>query len=560
MAKPSSPAIQFDHFYTYEEIDGFVRNLAETYPNLCRLGSIGQSREGREIHLLTLTDFTTASPEERPAYVIHSGIHAHEPASAHGPLYSAQKLLADHEGDGLLGQIAVYIVPRLCSDSTEFCIATTTRVRSRTDFNRESDTVYPEDLDGDGLILSFRQSHPDGGFVADPLDPRLLIKRQADSPEPYYRLFPEGHVHDWDGGDRILVGGLHSFYPQTPEIMGGRSFDWNRNWSYNWHPEPEQMGAGDFSFSELEMRHFAEFLHSHPKIFGILGYHCGRASIIRPPASGSRKDLDAGDDRVMEELGQKGAKLTGSPLVSLVDSHDGRPNKGKSGHSLDFVYHHLGIFGFEVELGTVLNAAGLQTEDCPQWTEEEVDEWMRRLLKWWDDRGQRDPLFEPWRPFDHPQLGPVELGGFHYTVLDNPLVSELGETVEGAYRFTLAHARRHPQIVAEDLCVDRYDDSVYRIRLRVANRGQLPTHVTNKGKTLRRLAPVKASFAPAVGVELLSGAGHLDLGHLAGVTGSRVAEWFVAVREGESNSAPALGELQVAGGTGGDICRTVTLP
>ena len=333
--------------------------------------------------------------------------------------------------------------------------------------------------------------------------------------------------------------------------MGGRSFDWNRNWSYNWHPEPEQMGAGDFSFSELEMRHFAEFLHSHPKIFGILGYHCGRASIIRPPASGSRKDLDAGDDRVMEELGQKGAKLTGSPLVSLVDSHDGRPNKGKSGHSLDFVYHHLGIFGFEVELGTVLNAAGLQTEDCPQWTEEEVDEWMRRLLKWWDDRGQRDPLFEPWRPFDHPQLGRVELGGFHYTVLDNPLVSELGETVEGAYRFTLAHARRHPQIVAEDLCVDRYDDSVYRIRLRVANRGQLPTHVTNKGKTLRRRLS-ESSSSPAQAT--------LDLGHLAGVTGSRVAEWFVAVREGESNSAPALGELQVAGGTGGDICRTVTLP
>ena len=253
-------------------------------------------------------------------------------------------------------------------------------------------------------------------------------------------------------------------------------------------------------------------------------------------------------------------RLTSSPLVSLVDSRDGRPNKGKGGHSLDFVYHHLGIFGFEVELGTVLNAAGLRTEDCPQWTEEEVDEWMRRLLKWWDDRGQRDSLFEPWRPFDHPQLGPVELGGFHCTVLDNPLVSELGETVEGAYRFTLAHARRHPQIVAEDLCVDRYDDSVYRIRLRVANRGQLPTHVTNKGKTLRRLDPVRASLSPAAGVELLSATGHLELGHLEGVTGSRIAEWFVAVREEQSADTPILGEVQVAGGTAGDICRTVALP
>jgi hypothetical protein len=72
-------------------------------------------------------------------------------------------------------------------------------------------------------------------------------------------------------------------------LAGGRSFDWNRNWPYNWRPE--QIGAGDYPFSEQELRHFADFLYSHPQIFAILGYHCGKASIIRPPASGSRKDL-----------------------------------------------------------------------------------------------------------------------------------------------------------------------------------------------------------------------------------------------------------------------------
>jgi murein tripeptide amidase MpaA len=557
----TAPAVQFDQFYTYDEIDAYVRSLAEAFPNLCQLGSIGRSRDGREIHLLTLTNFDSANPKDRPAYVIHGGIHAHEPASAHGPLYTAQKLLADHEPDGLLSRIAFYIVPRLCADGSEVCIATSARIRSRTDFvNRESNAVYPEDLDGDGLILTIRQEHPDGRFVADPADPRLLIRRRADSPGPFYRFFPEGRIHDWDGGDRITMAGLHSFFPQTPDLMGGRSFDWNRNWSYNWRPESEQMGSGDYPFSELEMRHFVEFLYGHPKIFGILGYHCGRSSIIRPPASGSREDLDAGDDTAMEELGQKGAELTRSPLVSLVDSHNGRRNKGKGGHSLDFAYHHLGIFGFEVELGTVLNAAGLRTEACLEWTEEQVDEWMRRLLKWWDDRGQRDTLFEPWRPFEHPQLGAVELGGFHYTVLDNPLVSELRETVEGAYRFTVEHARQHPRIVVEELRVDQLDANVYRVRLRVANRGQLPTHVTNKGRQLRRMEPVVASFAPAAGVELLSAVGHLELGHVEGVTGSRVAEWFVALRGGATDQPPALGDLQVTGGTGGDIFRNVKLP
>ena len=69
---------------------------------------------------------------------------------------------------------------------------------------------------------------------------------------------------------------------------------------------------------------------------------------------------------------------------------------------------------------------------------------MRRLMAWWDNGGHRQPLFEPWQPFDHPQLGKVELGGFLYTALDNPLLSELEPTLEAAYEFTIAHARKHP--------------------------------------------------------------------------------------------------------------------
>ena len=81
-------------------------------------------------------------------------------------------------------------------------------MRSRTDFNdRAPNTIYPEDLNGDGLILNIRQAHPDGDLVADPADSRLLIQRRADSPGPYYRVLPEGLVYDWDGSDRVLMGG-----------------------------------------------------------------------------------------------------------------------------------------------------------------------------------------------------------------------------------------------------------------------------------------------------------------------------------------------------------------
>ena len=563
MDRSAAPVVQFEHFYSYEEIDGFLRALADTFSDLCRVESIGRSSEGRDIHLLTLTDFTTGSPEERPGYVIHAGIHAHELASAHAALHIAKRLLEEHAHHGLLNRTTFFVLPRLSPDGSEFCLRTSTRVRSRTDFcNRESNAVYPEDVNDDGLILTLRQEHPDGEFVADPADPRLLVQRSSGSRGPYYRTFPEGYIHDWDGSDRIRIAGFDAFLTHRPDITAGRSFDWNRNWSYGWRPEGEQQGAGDYPFSESAMRHFVEFLHRYPKIFGLVGYHCGHPSIIRPPASGTREELDADDDIALEELSQLGAQLTGFPALPLVEMHwAGRRNRGKGGHSLDFAYHHLGILTVEIELGTVMNAAGLTTENYLSWTSRtDEDRWMRRLMDWWDSGGQRHPLFEPWQPYKHPQFGAVEIGGFLYTMLDNPLLSGLRPTLEAAYQFTIAHARRHPWVVIEDFHIQRFEDSVYRIRLRIANRGDLPTHITNKGKSLRRLRPVETRFIPAHGVTMLSAAESQELGHLAAVTGSQIVEWFVSAPEESGTDTRLLGELYISGGAGCDIKRTVEAP
>ena len=185
---------------------------------------------------------------------------------------------------------------------------------------------------------------------------------------------------------------------------------------------------------------------------------------------------------------------------------------------------------------------------------------MRRLMHWWDSGGHRHPLFEPWQSFEHPQLGDVEIGGFLYTVLDNPFLPELPPILEAAYRFTIAHARMHPWVVVEDFDIQRFDDSVYRIRLRVANRGDLPTHLTNKGKSLRRLRPVAARFTPTHGVTMLSAAESQELGHLAAVTGSQIVEWFVSAPVSAVNDTQALGELYISGGTGSNIKRAVEAP
>ena len=536
------PTLPFGRFLKYQDIDDFVKALASARPKLCRLGSLGKSREGRGIHLLTVTDFETGNPEDRPGYLIHGNIHAGELAGAHAALYTARQLLADHRRSDLLRRVTFYIVPRINPDGAEFVVTTAGRIRSRNDRSeKRPNTLYQEDLNGDGLILTMRQEHANGSLVADPADSRLLIARRPGDSGPFYRLLPEGKIHDWDGSDRILEA--------------GRGYDWNRNWSYDWRPEPEQYGAGDFPFSEPEMRCMAEFLHSRPNLFGVLGYHTGPAAVLRPPSTGSLTDIDERDDKMMEDLARIGAAETGFPVVPVVKYRGARSRDiNLRGHFHNFGYHHLGLFVFEFELGTIKDSARITTEEqFAVESNEDREAQMRRLMKWCDRQRPGLELCLPWTPFDHPQLGPVEIGGFLFRQLANRTLSDLAEVVKRTYRFTLEHAQKHPRVVLEDVSVDPMGGAVYRVRARVANRGEFPTHVSNKGRTLRRLRPVRVEFHPSSGVELLSAEGHMEVGHLAGVTGSRTLEWFVSAPK----AGKALCEIRVLGGTGGNVSAKV---
>ena len=537
------PILPFKQFLKFDEVTDFVSKLTASCPDLVELTSIGTSREGRALHLLTITDTETGKAEDKPAYLIHGNIHATELSGTHAALYTARQLVVDHGKSDILKRVAFYIVPRINPDGAEFAVTKSGSIRSRTDrCEREANTLYQEDINGDGLILTMRREHPDGSLVADPMDPRLLIRRKKESAGPFYRTLPEGLIHDWDGTDNIRVE--------------GRSFDWNRNWSYDWRPEPEQGGAGDFPFSEPEMRALAEFIHRLSNVFGVLGYHTGPAAVLRPPSTGADSDLDEGDIRVMDELAQIGAEHTGFPIYPVVKYHsEGRRDINLRGHFHNFGYHHLGLFVFEFELGILKNSAGIKTEEIMAAKKpEEEEEEMRRLMKWWDEQEERDEIYKPWTQFEHPQLGAVEIGGLLNRHLAGQTLPDLERISQGTYQFTIEHASRYPRVILEDVNADAVGGDVYRIRARVANRGQFPTHVSNKGRNLRRLRSVRVEFHPASGVNLLSNQGHRHIGHMNGLTDSRLLEWFVFA----PSEIQQLCGIQVFGGTGGNASVCVT--
>ena len=95
-----------------------------------------------------------------------------------------------------------------------------------------------------------RMERPDGDYVCDPLEPRILVPRRADSPPPYYKLLSEGMIHDWDGGEDFrrqeTRGGYYNAVRDPRDFDG---VDWNRQWPTNWQepaPGVGSAGAGDY--------------------------------------------------------------------------------------------------------------------------------------------------------------------------------------------------------------------------------------------------------------------------------------------------------------------------
>ena len=108
----SIPRLPFKSFFTYKQVTDFLWALTAVRPDLCRLGSLGPSREDLEVNLLTVTEFASGAPEDKPGYLIHGNIHAPELSGTHAALYTARQLLADHKKSDLLKKVVFYIVPR----------------------------------------------------------------------------------------------------------------------------------------------------------------------------------------------------------------------------------------------------------------------------------------------------------------------------------------------------------------------------------------------------------------------------------------------------------------
>jgi hypothetical protein len=94
-----------------------------------------------------------------------------------------------------------------------------------------------------------------------------------------------------------------------------------------------------------------------------------------------------------------------------------------------------------------------------------------------------------WYPFDHPQLGPVELGGWDFSYAwRNPPPEYLEQEIAPLADWVIWQAMLSPLLDLLETDATPLGDDRWRVRLGVQNTGWLPSYVTKKAleKSLSR--------------------------------------------------------------------------
>lgn len=516
------PALRYDpkRYYLYDEMTAFLKAASRRYPRLARLRSIGRSYEGRELWLMELSNTATGPAEEKPGFWIDGNTHATELCGSAASLYTIWYALTRYGRDDtvtrLLDERVLYVLPRVSPDGADYVLKTRQYIRSSTRMwpnEEKKDGLHPEDVDGDGEILQMRVEDPLGEWKVSKKDPRLMVKRTPDDRQgTFYRIYREGRFENFDGFRQEVA----------PTPFG---LDLNRQYPYDWMPEYKQGGAGPFPLSEPETRAVVAFMTTRKNITGVMTYHTFGGVLLRPYSNQPDTKIPNFDLAVYKALAKRGQEILDVPCVSVF--HDFRYDANEVTHGAfdDWCYDHLGVHAFTLELWSIAKQAGVKVKDFIAFYKDRSEKDDLKILKW-QDKHLGGKGFVRWRPFQHPQIGKVEIGGWRMLFTwSNPPPRFLPDECRKAMRFTFAHAAAGPRLRIRRFDREDLGNDLAKITLDVANEGFLPTNVSQLALDHKVVRPVEVVLDLPPKVELLIGKKKTEIGHLAGVATTTCDDW-----------------------------------
>jgi murein tripeptide amidase MpaA len=561
--------MDFNHYFSNEELEACLQDWTVRYPGLVQCSVIGKSHEDRPISLLTITNTAAGSDRSKPAVWLDANIHATELAGTTTVLSFVEHVLTNYGKDEqvtrLLDSSVFYAVPRINPDGAAAAMDKKPRfLRSGVrpyPWNEIPEGLHAQDIDGDSRILQMRIPDANGDWKASEKNPRYLVKREpGDFGGTYYRLLPEGLIENYDG---YLVN----------IARPAAGLDFNRNFPFEWRTEDQQFGAGPFPASEPEISAVVRFIAEHRNINFALTFHTFSRVLLRPYSTKPDEQMDTADLEVFKTLGDIGTKISGYRNASTFHDFTYSPKEVTTGAFDDWMYDTFGTFVWTVELWDLPTEAGIKDRKFITWFDKHPVEEDYQVFQWIEDNIGSSGYVD-WQPFDHPQLGRVEVGGWDmlYT-WRNPPHAFMEKEAAKHLPFILALGDLLPHIAVQTLKTTRVGEQSWAIDLVVENSGFLPSYTSQQARKRQAARPVLAELklpkkTNPVNTRILAGKERMEVGHLEGrsnkLSVSSIFGYASTDNRGRVQwvieaTAGTEVEITIRSERAGEIKRTVTL-
>lgn len=459
--------ITFDEFHGNTGTVKYIQAVARAYPNITKLLEIGKSTMGRPIYVLVISNMKTGetidkyiklrnsrkenvqnvtpmeSYQGKPGNFFCGSTHGNEYTGTEVCLYIIDKLVSGYGEDEEITQRidgqTFYICPIVNPDGVYNSVERGIPQRQNSmmkddDGDGKINEDGPDDLNGDGLITQFRYKDPQGRFVIDDEDPRLMVRlarnTEETSDKERYSVITEDKDNDGDG---------------RRGEDSERGIDVNRNYPEGWFTDDILPGGeGTYPTSSPEAHAMVEFMVNHRNILIAQFYHTSGGFTYVPPGTGPHTNVPPKDRAVFDfVMGKKYLEVMGMDVPEVWKNPQDLPrikeelaktSKNKYaiargyewpegwrasyndiqdriygyGLQMDWMYSQYGAYALTTELWNPRNDMKglLELEEGASRTDQE-----RALLKYQDEKFD-GKLFKSWTKFTHPELGEGEIGGW----------------------------------------------------------------------------------------------------------------------------------------------------
>jgi len=555
-------------YNNYLALTNALKQVAGQNTKITKLTSIGKTLKGRDLWMLRVSGVKGPSPLEKQALLICGNLEGDHVIGSEVALNIAKYLVEQYGKDEKVTKVldtrTFYIIPRLNPDGAELFFNTSLQEHAGNLKPRDEDYDWlvdedgPEDLNGDGMMTLMRVKDKEGDWIIDDKDPRLMKKKEADTPlDKLYKIYPEGIDND---GDELY----------NEDGQGG--FNINRNFPHNFGYNPK--GFGVYAGSELETQVLINFMtryvpdlktQPHKNICGVLlfskfdnlaagtGIECGTPTFPQPPRTGQPaaamgmfmfmgrrrgapaeqqprptdpqpKRTNAGDTSLFTDVSKQYKEITGIKSAS---------SEKPTGSLLEYAYFQFGVPAFSANLWSLRQEeqrrpptkkqSGAQPEATQQTTRDRAAMARQFMMgsrasastqtagddeKWlsWIDKSNEGKGFVKWTKFNHKQLGEVEIGGFQPYLRINPPAEQIPALSKSHAEFALYLASQFAEITMDTPEVKKLSSNLFELKIKIHNKGKFP-YVTAMGQRTRNINSImlKLKFEDDKSMKLFGG-------------------------------------------------------